>query len=242
MAAATKAQPDDKPQDGESQEPQDGTNPSQSGQSAEPPEPQDGTDEPQDGEGSAQPNLDPEALQRELAETRRRSAEYRRKLREKEEQEAQAQREAMTELDRLKADNEALTAEVARLSAERKQEKVDRQVFGLAPSLNLVDPEVVARLIDRSEVEFDDDSGNPTNVEALVKEVIRTKPYLVQGNRTSPPQNIGGTSGAQAGPAPKLTADELKAAEEAGIDPNRYAALKNVRTLDDWQRTRQQTG
>lgn len=34
----------------------------------------------------------------------------------------------------------------------------------------------------------------------------------------------------------KLTADELAAAQRVGTDPGRYAALKGVRSIDDFER------
>jgi hypothetical protein len=36
-------------------------------------------------------------------------------------------------------------------------------------------------------------------------------------------------------PDPTLTDDELTAATRAGMTPEKYAEMKGVRTLDDWQ-------
>lgn len=131
-----------------------------------------------------------------------------------------------------------LEAEKVGWESERQQNRIEQAVGRLATKLKLVDVETVVRLVDQATVTFDD-QGSPTNVEQLVTDLVADKPFLA--GPTAPPPPAGGINagdGTSGGPPPKLTAEELQAAKDAGMTPERYAQLKSVSTLTDWQATR----
>lgn len=130
---------------------------------------------------------------------------------------------------------EELEAEKTVWERERQQNRIEQAVGRLTAKLKLVDVETVVRLVDPARVEFDD-KGSPTNVEQLVTDLIRDKPFLATTAPTPPPAGgINAGDGTSGGPPPNLTADELEAAKASGMTPERYAAMKGVKTLDDWK-------
>lgn len=186
--------------------------------------------EPELGEGGNSA-LQAERTARRDAERRAKAAE--KALKEKEDAElSEAQKQAKRLAD--------LEAEKATWEQERQTVYLTAAVSDLSPKLGLVDVDAVTRLLDRSAVEFDE-SGRPTNAEELVRALVRSKPYLA-GGRPQPPVGTNATEGTTSGPAPVLTADELEAAKATGMSPERYAALKGVRTVEDWQATRRPPG
>ncbi len=94
------------------------------------------------------------------------------------------------------------------------------------------------KLLDR--VEYDADH-EPTNLDAAIEKattVYGATPFTTPEPPRDPPptpRTNGGGEGAR-DPPPALTADELKAAETASMSPERFAALKNGASLEDWQR------
>lgn len=145
------------------------------------------------------------------------------------------------ELDDLKAklESEKLSesekkdkqlAELQRSLAEkdaRLQEVIIRStVQGQASKLGFTDPSDASRFLDPSELEFDD-NGIPTNVEPLLKAVLKNKPYLA-GSTQAPqrPQTAGGatapakstTSGTQT-----ITKEYVQQVQRGG--PQAWAAL-----------------
>lgn len=117
-----------------------------------------------------------------------------------------------TELNGLKAaglteqqrsEQRAKDAEIARdetaktaqtREAELKQERLERTVEREARKLNIVDEDAALRLLDSSKIAFDD-AGKPTNVNALLEQLVKDKPYLVApaggGSPGNPPRGGG---------------------------------------------------
>ena len=80
--------------------------------------------------------------------------------------------------------------------------------------LGIVDPEVAFKLLDLSEVEFDED-GKPQGIKPLLKDLVAKKPYLVGAGNGSSPGNPAtdrrkGT----------LTLDDFKNMSSAEINAN----------------------
>ena len=73
----------------------------------------------------------------------------------------------------------------ATLEAERKSLQVERQIFQLSPKLKIEYPDLVLKVLSLDDVEFDD-SGKPTNVESLLKEVLKQYPKLGGGAGETP--------------------------------------------------------
>jgi len=135
---------------------------------------------------------------------------------------------------------ETLENERTVLLRERQQTMVTMEVNRLQPKMGLVDVDAASRLLDWDQVEYGDD-GKPHNVEDLLRALLKDKPYL-GGQRPVASGSInpaGGTTGAL---PPRLTVEELEAAKSYGMTPERYAALRSVRTIEDWQATRRTQG
>lgn len=111
------------------------------------------------------------------------AAEYRRKLRELEAVVKQHNDEKLSETERLR--NRLIELEKAQLELQQdRQERVLRYETMLAASrLGIIDPDAAYRLLDLTAIEFDDD-GTPKNIEKVLRDLIRAKPYLV-GNQNA---------------------------------------------------------
>jgi hypothetical protein len=194
--------------------------------------------------GESSEPVDPAELQRRLtaAEASRDRAagdaqKYRRQLREREAEERRQEAEGQTVEQR----QAAFTADREAFEQERTQFRLERAMARIGTELNLVDSDAALWLLDWEKIDFDDD-GNPTNLKALTEDLIRQKDYLVKKEATPPAApvapTIGAASGAAvAGPPPVLTAQELDYIKQTpGMTPERYAALKDVKTLQDYQK------
>lgn len=85
--------------------------------------------------------------------------------------------------------------EISTLNESISELKLTLGIMSIASKLNVVDTDAVAKLIDRSKLESDKDSGEYTNIEDVVKELISEKPYLAkEGSGVS--SNIGSNSNA----------------------------------------------
>lgn len=153
------------------------------------------------------------------------------------EQAKEAERAKMTAEEAAKAELDELRSAAEEWEVERASLFLENEINRLAIKLGIIDPDVVNRLIDWDDLEFNE--GRPTNTEEVVRSILSEKPYLV-GKPTQSARATGINSGAGQGEQPKvnLTAQELAAAQEAGLTPERYQALKGVQTLDEWMATR----
>lgn len=172
--------------------------------------------------------LEAERTARRDAERRAKAAE--KALKEREEAELSEQQKQAKRLAELEAEKQGW-------ESERRTVYLTAAVTQLQPKLGLVDVDVVTRLLDPAAIEWDD-NHRPTNTEALVRALLHDKPFLGGATRTTPPVGIGATEGTTTAPAPSLTAEELEAARSTNMTPERYASLKGVRTIEDWQATR----
>lgn len=185
-------------------------------------------------DGAVSGITDPATLQRELAKTRAEAAEWRTKLRAFEEAQKKAAEAQLTEAERLERRVTELEKQNEALLAEKQELVILNAVTANANKLGIVDPEAAVKLLDRKGLKLADD-GSPENLDAALRDLLKEKPYLT----AKPSASAGRTdasAGVTAGPPPNLTADELSAAQAAGMTPERYAALKQVKTLDDYQR------
>jgi hypothetical protein len=211
------------------------------GQAPESPAPQDGTTgQPQDGaaDGSSSTGIsdDVHVLQQELTRAREQAAATRIELKAiREAEKARADAE-LSEAEKLTKRQKELEAQVEALTKQARQKTLEAAIVKQAILLGIIDPDAAVKLLDADELELDDETGEPKNVEAALKALIKDKPYLASKPDKATPGSTNAGAGAAAGPAPHLTADELAAAQEAGMTPERYAALKGVKTLEDWRK------
>lgn len=130
----------------------------------------DGSQEPQSQTPEGSVDALPEWAQQIVRDARSEAAKYRTQVREYE----QAQ---LTEQERMQQRIADLEAENERLSHTARDTLVRSEVTSVASRLGVIDPEAAYRLIDVEQLSYDDD-GNPTDVEAAVKELIQQRPYL----------------------------------------------------------------
>jgi hypothetical protein len=201
-------------------------------------DPQTGVEEPQTGAptGAVEAPVDLAVLQSDLIHAKAQAAQFKAELKA-----ARAVKESEVEAAKSEAQRLAeLEAEKAAWQTERQQMYVGFAVRDLAPKYGLIDPEAVVRLMDWSALDFDE-KGKPVNAEDAVRVLLRDKPYL-GGVRPQAPVATNATEGTTPARPPNLTADELEAAAASGISIERYAALKGVKTIEDWQATRRSQG
>lgn len=88
----------------------------------------------------------------------------------------------MTEQQRLEAERDAEKNRAAAAEDSLKTARLENAVLAAAASLNFHNPGLAAEVIvaRKDRVEFDKD-GRPTNVEALLKDMVAKEPYLVRG-------------------------------------------------------------
>ena len=162
-------------------------------------EPEMGEEEQQDQTGTEPQDSgevpDPAELQAELERTRKaladankEAAARRKKLEAFEAQEAKRKQAEMTELEKAEARLNELEKRAEQAEAGRKQALVRAAVIAQATAQGFRDPEDALRYLDTSEVEITED-GKVGDVSALLKELGKQKPYLLQ-----PQGSVGATN------------------------------------------------
>lgn len=128
-----------------------------------------------------------ENLQAELEKTRtalkkanNESASHRHKAKELDELKSRLENEKLSEAEKLQTQLAQKEQEIL-----KHQERVVRsEIKSAALSLGVINPALIAKLVDWSEIEYDENTGDPTNVEDLLKELIKNEPYLVGKQQT----------------------------------------------------------
>lgn len=162
-------------------------------------------------------------------------------------------KKAQDELAAIKAaqltDQEKQAAELERLRAVAADGatalREARLLAALAkPDVGLVDATAAAALI--TGVVYDE-TGTPTNLDERIAALKTERPFLLATPLTPvvpPVPGINPGGGHQPGPAPTLTVEEAQQAQQAGMDPAHFAALKEIGTasnqLEAWQALRAQ--
>ncbi len=145
--------------------------------------------EPQAGE-SRKP-LTADDYEKLVTKLRRENAEHRVKLKTFEDGERTRSESQLTEQQRLQKAYDELASQHQAMLTEHQETKVRSSVERQARQLGVIDEDAAVRLLDWSELDYDD-AGNPTNVETLLKQLLKQRPYLVQGNGR--PANGGGAT------------------------------------------------
>ena len=162
-------------------------------------EPEMGDEEQQDQTGTEPQDSgevpDPAELQAELERTRKaladankEAASRRKRLEALEADAAERKKAEMTESERLKQQVAELEKRATEAEAGRKQALVRAAVIAQATAQGFRDPEDALRYLDTSEVEIAED-GKVGDVSALLKELGKQKPYLLQ-----PQGSVGATN------------------------------------------------
>lgn len=141
----------------------------------------------------------------------------------------------LSESERVQKERDEALAKVA--DADRKIREAHLLAALSKPELGLASAQAAAKLIEG--VTYDD-SGEPTNLAERVEALLDTNAFLkATPAAPAPAPNINGGGGATPAAPPTLTVDEARAAQEAGMDPARFAFLKGLKDapnqLEAWQ-------
>lgn len=145
-----------------------------------------------------------ERTRKALADANKEAAARRKKLEAFEAQEAKRKQAEMTELEKAEARLNELEKRAEQAEAGRKQALVRAAVIAQATAQGFRDPEDALRYLDTSEVEITED-GKVGDVSALLKELGKQKPYLLQ------PQGSVGATNPGRGQAQGETPDQRRA-------------------------------
>lgn len=104
----------------------------------------------------------------------------------------------------------------AKVKATQVQIEIERQ----ARKLKIQDEEAALKLLDHTLIKYDD-GGKPTNVEALLTDLVKAKPYLI-GTTSVIDGGSAGNPGRQQG---GLTVADVKKMTRAEVDAN-YEAVR----------------
>jgi hypothetical protein len=104
---------------------------------------------------------------------------------------------------------------------------INQAVLSQAGKLNIVDPEVAAQII-KADIELDE-SGNPTNIPDLLKQLVKDKPYLVAQQQTRQAPTRGGPTN----PSRSQTSGGQLSQEVIGkMKPEEYASRRPE--INEW--------
>jgi len=114
------------------------------------------------------------------------SLEKLRELEDSQKSEADKQRDKIAELERANIEH-----------LQQRQEYVTEYEIRLAASrLGIIDPEAAYKLVDLARIEYDD--GKPKNIDKVLAELVKTRPYLLGAHKSSGDAGAG-TGGGQTG-------------------------------------------
>lgn len=167
----------------------------------EDPQPQAGTTttpEPQAGEGSETISLDEaKKLRSEASNLRKRLKEFEalntelKTFKDQKEAESLSAQEkqalAQKKIEQQLSEHQSQNSDLIR---QLQESRINNEVFKQSNKLNIIDIDAASKLIDASRIDYDE-SGNPTNIDSLLKELVKARPWLV----SKPPiQSSGGAT------------------------------------------------
>jgi chromosome segregation ATPase len=124
-------------------------------------------------------DTDDNAAESELKKLRSEAQALRRRLRDAESAQAEAEKAKLPELERLGLERDQYRQRVEALEASIKSERITRMALEISGALGAIEPGAVAKLVELATVEWDEDF-RPTNVESLVKDLRKAHPRLFQ--------------------------------------------------------------
>lgn len=123
-------------------------------------------------------------------------------------------------LKQLEKDLEEERSKNVKIAQERKDERTNEGIRAAARKLNAIDPDDVARLLDRENLQIDED-GTPSNAETEVRAFLKKKPHLL---RTSAG---GGADGGNRGASGKGDATDMNALLRGQARSRRMSSTAN---------------
>jgi hypothetical protein len=169
----------------------------------EDPQPQAGsntTPEPQAGDGQETISLEEaRKLRSEASNLRKRLKEFESLNTELKTFKEQKEAEKLSDVEKQTLAQKKLEQQLAEqqtknneLLRQLQENRVNNEVFKQASKLNIIDIDAASKLLDSSQIEYDD-TGNPTNIDALLKDLVKQRSWLV-GKQQSQPMSGGPTN------------------------------------------------
>jgi len=128
---------------------------------------------------------------------------------------------ALARLEELTKAQAEAADKAAAAEAKLKQVQVDRAIEQAAGKHGARNPAVIARLLDRDALEFDD-AGVPSNAEDLVKALLKDEPYLVASDTDDGGNRRTGVPASPRSTGQPRREDRVKEAEEKLIATRQY--------------------
>lgn len=150
------------------------------------------TPDAQAADGSEYISLD------EARKLRSEAANLRKRMKAFEDAEQAARDAQLSEVERTKKQHADLQAEHETYRRTAQERIVRYEVAMQAQKLGIIHPDAAAKLLDWSELEYDED-GTPKNADKLLEKLLKTMPYLARANEPATPAP---TQPTQATPAP----------------------------------------
>jgi len=144
--------------------------------------------------------------EREIRERKEANAEahkLRARLRELEAAEDERKKASMTEQERVQKELEDTRKALEQTRQQYREMQIRLSVDNAARAIGVIDTDAAFRLMDQSKLVFDD-AGNPQNVNELIAELVKEKPYLA--SPATKPANPTKGAGSQAGREEELRA------------------------------------
>lgn len=123
----------------------------------------------------------PESISAEEAKKLRSEANsLRRRLAEFERAQAEAEQAKLSEVEKAQRKVAELEQQIADFQVRERDQRVRLAAVETATRLGFRSPDLAYRVLDRTQLEFND-SGEPKNIEKLLKAVLESDPYLGKG-------------------------------------------------------------
>ena len=146
------------------------------------PQPQAGvtSTDPQAGESQTNDTIsldEAKKLRSEAANLRSRLRSTEAKAKELDDLKAKLEADKLSETEKLQKQLATLQSEHDNAIRAAQERTINYEVRLQAAQMGIVDPDAAAKLLDWSQIEYDD-NGSPTNVNDLLKNLLKTRPYL----------------------------------------------------------------
>ena len=166
-----------------------------------------------DGQEPEAPEIDVEAMRKELAEARREAAKYRTNLRKYEQEQQAKANESLTAEERYKVELATLQQRLASAEQAAQDRLVRSSIVTAAAKAGFVDPDDAVALVDRGALEISED-GAVAGVDDAIRAIAKAKPYLVRPKTTNSPAAPAG--GPQAPTDAQLRAELFGGSNQGG--------------------------
>lgn len=126
-------------------------------------------------------------LESTLAATRQESIKHRKALDAHEEAAKQAELQKLGDLERTQKQLADLQSQHATYTRTMQERMVRYEIQIQAAKQGIIDPDAAAKLLDWTEIEYDED-GTPKNTDKLLAKLLKEKPYLASQQQSNPQQ------------------------------------------------------